>query len=144
MPNAKSTDSLSGLVQKLNELRHENKRLRAELDDLRAALKAPRYRHQPNRRTWTLDEIREIRRLRDEEGLPYLEIGERIGVPDANKIRCVYSVGRTQDRTDPTVQDLWTQHGVPRHIIADLRRALKNAGKPSSNADVLAAYKGET
>lgn len=92
-------------------------------------------------RRWRFDEIVEVRRLRDEEGLTFPEIGGRMGAT-ADQCRGVYHTGRKKPRL--RVEDVCRRVGMSKTKFYAMKETLQDMEAPSGNEDVLMAFTGET
>lgn len=90
------------------------------------------------RRSWSLDEIELVRRLRDEDGKTFTEIGLAVGAP-GHKCRVVYHTGRYADKQGQlTIGDVCEELGVSRHRYHQRRHVLQQRQLPSGTEDVRA------
>ena len=89
------------------------------------------------RRHWTLAEIQEVRRLRDEEGMTYKEISKVMGVPH-DKCRGIYHTGRTCD-LEPSGRSLQRKYGISQY---DFLGAMDSMGRGASTVKVAEAILG--
>jgi DNA-directed RNA polymerase specialized sigma24 family protein len=93
------------------------------------------------RRRWALSEIQEVRRLRDVDGLPFIEIGDLLGVSE-DKCRSVYHCARTQDQ-QPSGRSIQRKYGISQYQFQEAKDVMGRGTPPVRVAEAILGYKIE-